>query len=52
MVLQRTDHVLIVEAGAQRFASESGVPALSPGQLIVTSDSRTSLHEEANNGKG
>lgn len=51
MILQ-TEHVLVVEAGAQKFASESGVPTLSPGQLIVTSDSKTSLHEEGNNGKG
>ncbi|XP_011704439.1 PREDICTED: isoaspartyl peptidase/L-asparaginase isoform X2 [Wasmannia auropunctata] len=49
MVLQQTEHVLIVEAGAQKFALESGVPTLSPGQLIVTSDSKTSLHEEGNN---
>lgn len=52
MVLQQTEHVLIVEAGAQKLALESGVPTLSPGRLIVTSDSKTSLHEEENNGKG
>ncbi|XP_011641591.1 isoaspartyl peptidase/L-asparaginase-like isoform X2 [Pogonomyrmex barbatus] len=49
MVLQKTKHVLIVEAGAQKFALESGISTLSPGQLIVTSDSKTSLHEEKNN---
>lgn len=52
MVLRQTEHVLIVEAGAQKFALELGVPTLSPGQLIMTSDSQTSLHEEGNNGKG
>ncbi|XP_077266835.1 isoaspartyl peptidase/L-asparaginase [Temnothorax americanus] len=46
IVLQQAGLVLIVEAGAQKFALESGVPTLSPGQLIVTSDSKTSLHEE------
>ncbi|XP_011875815.1 PREDICTED: isoaspartyl peptidase/L-asparaginase-like [Vollenhovia emeryi] len=51
LVLQQTEHVLIVEAGAQKFALESDVPILPPGQLIVTSDSKTSLHEEGNNGK-
>ncbi|XP_018392138.1 PREDICTED: isoaspartyl peptidase/L-asparaginase-like isoform X2 [Cyphomyrmex costatus] len=49
MVLQQTEHVLIVETGAQKFNLESGIPTLSPGQLIVTSDSKTSLHEEGNN---
>ncbi|EGI63271.1 Putative L-asparaginase [Acromyrmex echinatior] len=49
MVLQQTEHVLIVEAGAQKFSMESGIPTLSPGQLIVMSDSKTSLHEEGNN---
>lgn len=52
VVLQQTAHVLIVEAGAQKLAAEAGVPTLSPGQLVVTSDSRTSLHEEGDDGKG
>jgi len=52
MVLQQTEHVLIVEAGAQKFALESGIPTLLPDQLIVTSDSKTSLYEEETNGKG
>lgn len=45
-ILQDTEHVLIVEAGAQKLASESGMPSLTPEQLIVTSESQTSLHEE------
>ncbi|KYN40872.1 WD repeat-containing protein 60, partial [Trachymyrmex septentrionalis] len=49
MVLEQTEHVLIVEAGAQKFSLESGIPTLSSGQLIVMSDSKTSLHEEENN---
>ncbi|KAG5345533.1 ASGL1 asparaginase, partial [Acromyrmex charruanus] len=52
MVLQQTEHVLIVEAGAQKFSLESGIPTLSPGQLIVMSDSKTSLHEEGNTDDG
>ncbi|XP_072760009.1 isoaspartyl peptidase/L-asparaginase isoform X2 [Anoplolepis gracilipes] len=46
LVLQQTEHVLIVEEGAQKFALESNLPILSPGQLVVTFDSKTSLHEE------
>lgn len=30
-VLQKTDHILLVENGAQRFASSMGIPLLSPG---------------------
>ena len=30
-VLEKSDHVLIVERGAQRFALSMGIPALSPG---------------------
>lgn len=50
LVLQRTEHVLIVEDGAQKLALESNLPILSPGQLIVTIDSQTSLLEEEDNG--
>jgi len=38
----------MVEDGAQKLALESNLPILSPGQLIVTIDSKTSLHEEDN----
>lgn len=43
--------MLIVEEGAQKLALESNLPILSPGQLIVTIDSKASLHEEEDNGK-
>ncbi|EZA54593.1 hypothetical protein DMN91_007312 [Ooceraea biroi] len=45
-VLQQTEHVLVVESGAQKLALESNIPILSSEKLIVTSDSKTSLHEE------
>lgn len=48
LVLQKTEHMLIVEDGAQKFALESNFPTLSPSQLIVTTDSITSLQEEDN----
>lgn len=50
LVLQNTEHILIVEDGAQQFASESSLPILSPDQLIATFDSKTSLHEEGDDG--
>ncbi|XP_029671374.1 isoaspartyl peptidase/L-asparaginase isoform X2 [Formica exsecta] len=49
LVLQQTEHILIVEDGAQKLALESNFPTLSPGKLIVTIDSKTSLHEEGDN---
>ncbi|XP_026827208.1 isoaspartyl peptidase/L-asparaginase [Ooceraea biroi] len=49
-VLQQTEHVLVVESGAQKLALESNIPILSSEKLIVTSDSKTSLHEEEDSG--
>lgn len=49
-VLQQTEHVLIVEDGAQKLALESGIPTLPSGWLIDTSNSQTLLEEE-NDGK-
>ncbi|KAL6445781.1 hypothetical protein ACFW04_000910 [Cataglyphis niger] len=50
LVLQKTEHMLIVEDGAQKFALESNFPTLSPSQLIVTTDSKMLL-QEGDNGK-
>lgn len=43
--------MLIVEIGAQKLALESRMPSLSSDQLIVTSESQTSLHEKEDDGK-
>jgi len=47
-VLQ-TEHVLIVESGAQKLAMESNIPILSSEKLRVT-NSQISLNEEEDNG--
>ncbi|XP_032675217.1 probable isoaspartyl peptidase/L-asparaginase GA20639 [Odontomachus brunneus] len=49
-VLQQTEHVLIVENGAQKLVLESGIPTLPSGWLVDTSNSWTLLEEE-NDGK-
>ncbi|XP_076301070.1 uncharacterized protein LOC143219116 [Lasioglossum baleicum] len=36
MVMKKTEHILIVENGAQKFALDNGVPILCPGSLNVT----------------
>ncbi|XP_076651174.1 isoaspartyl peptidase/L-asparaginase [Halictus rubicundus] len=48
MVMKKTEHILLVENGAQKFALDNGVPILSPGSLNVE-DSLISLEsgEEA-----
>ncbi|XP_078033342.1 isoaspartyl peptidase/L-asparaginase [Augochlora pura] len=39
MVLKKTEHILIVENGAQKFALDNGIPILEPGSLNVTESS-------------
>nr|XP_033342327.1 isoaspartyl peptidase/L-asparaginase-like [Megalopta genalis] len=39
MVLEKTEHILIVENGAQKFALDNGVPILAPGSLNVPESS-------------
>lgn len=34
-VLEKTEHILIVENGAQKFALANGIPILPPGSLNV-----------------
>lgn len=42
MILHETDHVLIVESGAQRFALAMGIPVLPPGWLISAEEVESS----------
>ncbi|CAL7937714.1 unnamed protein product [Xylocopa violacea] len=44
-VLEKTEHILIVEKGAQKFALDNGIPILPPGSLNVRESLTSDLYE-------
>jgi L-asparaginase / beta-aspartyl-peptidase len=51
LVMEKSEHVLIAGAGANRFAAEHGVPRLEPGALI-TEFEKQCLEDVKNSIKG